>query len=390
MENQNGTNINLGKFTWIIQSFSKKNTKKLQSKSFIIGDSRWRIVVQPIEKGVEHLSLCLRISGPLPAYGWTKFAYFKLSLINQMDSEKSIVKETQQKFDSRYRIWGSSFMNLSDFYNPKQGYLINGHCIIGAHVTVSNNAFQITTPSLTNSVSIAGLTECSDETRSSTTQTESEFRSQEDFRILVPPSEESLNLNQIHFEETKSPKPSLYPSIYDDVPKEVPLIHLSEVLDINSLGLEEATFFPLLEEVCLYHPSLIKSQMKKSPKYILWAFTTLGRVIHFLKTTKAKNMDEKTHENLEHLWEEVQVFGFDLTWLEPYIQSALDVKAYLEKAEKVKNLKESVIYLEIEVRKLRTKLAVTEVDVDIARKDLEEVEIGYEERDIDAELGYEI
>ncbi|OIW05190.1 hypothetical protein TanjilG_19821 [Lupinus angustifolius] len=385
MENQHGTKINLEKFTWIIESFSKKNTKKLRSKSFVIGGCRWRIVVQPIEKGVDHLSLCLKISGPLPAYGWSKFAYFKLSLINQMDNEKSIVKETQQKFDSRYRIWGSSFMHLSDFYNPKQGYLINGHCIIAAQVAVSDHAFQITTPSLTNSISVARLIEYSEETRNSTIQTKSEFRSQEDFGIVIPPSERTHSPNHGHIN-----KPSFYPSIYDDGPKEVPVIHLSEILDINSLGPEEATFFPLLEEVCLCHPSLIESQMKKSPKYILWAFITLGQVLHFLKTTKMKNMDEKARENLECLWEEVQLFGFDLTWLEPYIQSALDVKAYLEKAEKVKNLKDIVVYLETEVRKLRTKLAIAEVDVDIARKDLEEVEMGLEERNIDAKLGYDI
>ncbi|KAE9621714.1 hypothetical protein Lal_00032909 [Lupinus albus] len=360
MENQHGTKINTEKFTWIIESFSKNNTKKLQSKSFVIGGCRWRIVMEPIEKGVEHLSLCLKISGPIPEFGCSKFAYLELSLINQMDSEKSIVKETRYKFDSRYRIWSSSFIHLSDFYNPKQGYLINGHCIIAANVTVSDNAFEVTT------------------------------KSQEDFGVVIPPSEGTTSPKQVHFEETKSPKPSLYPSIYDDGLKEVPLIHLSDVLDINSLGPEEAYFFPLLEEACLCHPSLIESQMKKSSKYILWAFTSLGQVLHFLKTTKAKNIDEEACENLECLWEEVKLFGFDLTWLEPYILSALDVKAYLEKAEKVKNLKEGVVDLEIEVRNLRTKLAFAEVEVDIARRDLEEIEKGFEERDIDAELGYEI
>ncbi|CAL0326682.1 unnamed protein product [Lupinus luteus] len=404
MENQQGTRINLEKFTWIIESFSK-NTKKLQSKSFEIGGCRWRIIMNPIGKGVDQLSLCLKVSGKLPTYRWRKFAYFKLALINQMDTERSIVRETQQKFNAGYRIWGSSFINLNDLYNPNKGYLKNNNCIIEAHVTVSDNEFQITIPCLTYSVSIAGQTEYSysEETMSSTTETELELQSQEDFGIVIPPSEETSSPNHVQFdiiklplECTQSPKqayykptaPPLYPLIYDDGPRLEPLIHLSEVLDINSLGPEEEVFFPLLEEVCFTHPSLIESLKKKSSKYILWSFTALGQVLYFLKTMKVKNMNEEACKQLECLWEEVQVFGFNLTWLEPYIQSALNVEAYLKKAEKVKNLKESVVDLEIELRMLRTKLALAEVDFEIARRDLEEVENGFEERDIYVEMGY--
>ncbi|KAE9585325.1 hypothetical protein Lal_00018253 [Lupinus albus] len=402
MENQKETKINLEKFTWMIESFSK-NTKKLQSKSFEIGGCRWRIIMNPIGKGVDQLSFCLKVSGSIPTYRWRKFAYFKLALVNQMDREKSIVRETQQKFNTGYRIWGSSFINLSDFYNPKEGYLINDKCIIEAHVTVSDNEFKITIPSLTHSVSIAAQTECSEETMSSTTQTELELQSQEDFGIVIPPLEETPSPKNLHFdiiipslEDTQSPKqpyynptaPPFYPPIYDDEPKVEPLIHLSEVLDINSLGPEEAAFFPLLEEVCLKHPSLIESLMRKSPKYILWSFIALGQVLYFLKTMKVKNMKEEACKHLQCLWEEVQLFGFNLSWLEPYIEAALNVKAYLEKAEKVKILKESVVDFEIELRKLRTKLDVAEVDLEIAMRDLEEVENGFEERDINAELGY--
>lgn len=48
--------------------------------------------MNPIKKGVEHLSLYLKVADSLPSHGNTKHAYFKLSLINQMDSEMSITK----------------------------------------------------------------------------------------------------------------------------------------------------------------------------------------------------------------------------------------------------------------------------------------------------------
>ncbi|OIW11412.1 hypothetical protein TanjilG_05183 [Lupinus angustifolius] len=316
--------------------------------------------MDPIGKSVDHLSLSLKVS------------------------------ETQQRFNTGYRIWGSSFINVIDFYNPKEGFLINDNCIIEAHVIVSDNKFNVTIPCLTHSVSIAGQTKYSEETMSSTIQTKLEETPSLEyvqFEIIKPPLEDTQSPKQTYYEPTAPP---LYPFIYDDGTKVEPLIHLSEVLNINSLGPEATPFYPLLEEVCLRHPSLIENLMRKGHEYILWSLTTLGDILYFLKTMKVKNMNEEACKHLKCLWEEAQMFGFNLTWLEPHVQSALNIKAYLEKAEKVKNLRESMIDLEIEVRKLKTKLAVIEVDLEIVRRNLEEVENGFEERDINAEMGYEI
>ena len=48
----------------------------------------------PIGKGVDHLSLYLKVAGSLPPFGWTKYAYFSLALINHMDEQKSVVRGT--------------------------------------------------------------------------------------------------------------------------------------------------------------------------------------------------------------------------------------------------------------------------------------------------------
>lgn len=166
---------------------------------------------------------------------------------------------------------------------------------------------------------------------------------------------------------------------------------LRELMDFESLGPEEleANFVPLLEEVCMWHPSLIQCQRKRTRWFRQWAFTSLGQVLHFLKRKKVKDMSEGDIKSLERLWEElVKSSGFDLDWLEPYVQSALGVKAHLERAEKVKKLKDSVVGLEIKMKKLRGELAAAEAQFEVARKGLSEVRKGFQEMNVNAPIGY--
>lgn len=88
-------------------------------------------------------------------------------------------------------------------------------------------------------------------------------------------------------------------------------------------------------------------------------------------------------KDLQILWEELETFRFDLTWLEPHVQSALGMKDYVEKAMR---LKENVVALELERERLKAKLVTNEVNLDAAR-DLLKAK-GSEEVDLDAGLGY--
>ncbi|MED6106212.1 hypothetical protein PIB30_002666 [Stylosanthes scabra] len=385
MENyQQGKEIE--KFTWVIESFSKKNTKKLRSKSFQVGGCKWQIHVHPIEKGVDYLSLYLKLGGSVPSL-WSKYVYFSFALINHMNPQKSVVKETQQKFNSGYRSWGSKFVALNDFYDPKQGYLLNNVCIIEARICVSDVAFDTNIFNNNNNNGSSSSThhsnhQTSNETLSRSTSTTTQDEDVNGRTTLQPDSDDVV----LHYVPTAPPL--LYPTIIcDHEPLVVPLVTttLSEILDVKSLAEEEQAFVPLLEEVCSWHPSLIQSQMKKSPKFIQWAFIALGQVLHFLKTTKVKDMDEKAFNKLHCLWEELQLFGFELSWLEPHVESALGMKGYLER---VKTLKENVIGLEMEMKMLRAKMAVTEIDLELAKRDLAEVQMGFEDKDMDKELGY--
>ncbi|CAJ2632155.1 unnamed protein product [Trifolium pratense] len=341
MDNQKGKSINFEPFVWKIENFSKQNTKNLRSKAFKIGGYKWRILLHPLRKNVDHFSLYLMVADSLPAYGWNRNAHFKLVLVNQIDDNRSVVKETHQKFNGGYLSWGSLFVNLSDFNDSKQGYLVNNTCIIEAHINVQASQQR-----------------------------------------------ESSN-NKVHVIETSdesSPTGSCGSSETDSSD-----LTLRDLLDLESLRNEELDFVPLLEEACVWHPSLIRSQSKRTARFKSWAFTSLGQVLHILKTSKVKDMNEETSKNLKGLWEElVMASGFDLAWLEPYVESALGMKNHVEKTLQVNKLKESMVALDSKMKKLRGELVDAEVEFEEAKRALDELSKGHIDIDLNADLCYSI
>ena len=67
----------------------------------------------------------------------------------------------------------------------------------------------------------------------------------------------------------------------------------SELMEFKGLGKIEKDFVLLLEQVCSKHPTLIESQRKinRSQRFTECSFTALGRVLHFLKTTKGEKYE---------------------------------------------------------------------------------------------------
>ncbi|KAG2683200.1 hypothetical protein I3760_10G021700 [Carya illinoinensis] len=126
------------KFTWTIENFTRLNTKKHYSDVFVVGSYKWRILIFPKGNNVDHLSMYLDVadSAALP-YGWSRYAQFSLAVVNQVHSKYSMRKETQHQFTARESDWGfTSFMPLSDLYDPTRGYLVNDTCVVEAEVAV--------------------------------------------------------------------------------------------------------------------------------------------------------------------------------------------------------------------------------------------------------------
>jgi hypothetical protein len=91
-----------------------------------------------------------------------------------------------------------------------------------------------------------------------------------------------------------------------------------------------------------------------------------------------KDMNEQACKDLQDLWDELKKFQFDLTWLEPHVQSALGLKSYVEKFLHVEKLKDDMVLL-------KEKLAAAEVNLD-GEIDLLKAK-GFKEIGLDSELG---
>lgn len=128
VENQQIEDPPISRFTWTIENLSRVSTKKLYSEIFVVGGYKWwvptasfvwvcvlcwflpiegvtvrwlmesrfvcrRILIFPRGNNVEYLSMYLDVadSAVLP-YGWTRYAQFSLSVVNQMHNKFTIRK----------------------------------------------------------------------------------------------------------------------------------------------------------------------------------------------------------------------------------------------------------------------------------------------------------
>ncbi|MED6113051.1 ubiquitinyl hydrolase [Stylosanthes scabra] len=128
-----------------------------------------------------------------------------------------------------------------------------------------------------------------------------------------------------------------------------------EQVDFKGKGVVDIVYVPLLEKVCNDHPSLLESERRRSYEYSGWAFNALGRVLHFLETTRVEEMMNNLEacEWLKMLWDEVQVFGFELSWLVPQVEFALNMEKLMREVEKLEEEKKSI---ERRIQELRMEL----------------------------------
>ncbi|XP_015951329.1 MATH domain and coiled-coil domain-containing protein At3g58360-like [Arachis duranensis] len=168
-----------------------------------------------------------------------------------------------------------------------------------------------------------------------------------------------------------------------------------ELIDFKGVAKIEKDYVELLEKACSKHPSLIEGLLKRnrSQRFIELGFTALGRVLHFLKTKKVKDMmnDDAACKELQDLWDEVEIVRFDdLTWLEPHVKSALRIKVYKVKEEMVTKLKGSVVDLEDRVESLKANVAAAKDDLEGAKMELAIAEKGFVKKDLNDELSHGI
>ncbi|CAK8537501.1 unnamed protein product [Lathyrus sativus] len=121
------------RFTWRIHGFSWINTLKLYSDVFEVGGYKWRILIFPKGNNVKnHLSMYLDVanSAKLPS-GWSSYGEFSLTVVNQINNDYSVTKDTQHRFNEQESDWGfTSFIPLSTLNDPRRRYLVNDTLVV--------------------------------------------------------------------------------------------------------------------------------------------------------------------------------------------------------------------------------------------------------------------
>ncbi|KAI4341303.1 hypothetical protein MLD38_026039 [Melastoma candidum] len=120
------------KFTWKLTNFTRLTARKCYSQIFCIGGTDWRLLFYPEGNGTSHLSVYLEVANhsTLPE-GWTRSTAFSINLVNQVNRDDSIIKGTQNEFNSNRVDWGfTTMISLSDLRDTTKGFLVNDTLIM--------------------------------------------------------------------------------------------------------------------------------------------------------------------------------------------------------------------------------------------------------------------
>ncbi|CAL8466972.1 g6508 [Coccomyxa elongata] len=132
---------NEGALTWKIHPFSRATDHKLYSPTFSAGNYPWNILMFPRgnrEGQNTAMSLYLNAADAEAApVGWNRRASFKLTVVNHLNPEQSIAKDSQHNFTGGAVDWGfTSFMPLRELLDPRKGFLVDDTITVTAHVVM--------------------------------------------------------------------------------------------------------------------------------------------------------------------------------------------------------------------------------------------------------------
>ncbi|XP_073138267.1 uncharacterized protein [Henckelia pumila] len=139
----------VGKFTWRIENFTrlKDLLKKrkitglcIKSRRFQIGNRDCRLIVYPRGQSQPpcHLSVFLEVTDSRNATSdWSCFVSHRLSVVNQRIEEKSVTKESQNRYSKAAKDWGwREFVTLTSLFDQDSGFLVQDTVIFSAEVLI--------------------------------------------------------------------------------------------------------------------------------------------------------------------------------------------------------------------------------------------------------------
>ncbi|XP_044472461.1 uncharacterized protein LOC123201075 [Mangifera indica] len=139
----------MGKFTWRIENFTrlKDILKKrkitglcIKSRRFQIGNRDCRLIVYPRGQSQPpcHLSVFLEVMDSRnTSSDWSCFVSHRLSVVNQRMEEKSVTKESQNRYSKAAKDWGwREFVTLTSLFDQDSGFLVQDTVVFSAEVLI--------------------------------------------------------------------------------------------------------------------------------------------------------------------------------------------------------------------------------------------------------------
>ncbi|EYU25562.1 hypothetical protein MIMGU_mgv1a023863mg [Erythranthe guttata] len=124
-----------------IESFSvlqKYGIKKYETKEFVTGDYKWRLIFKFNGKDSDYISVNLAMADTtsLPT-NWEVNALFSVFLFNQISDNYLSSTGRTRCFQATKSEWGiSKFISRKVLSDPSNGYIIDDSCVFGAQVFV--------------------------------------------------------------------------------------------------------------------------------------------------------------------------------------------------------------------------------------------------------------
>ncbi|KAM1313310.1 uncharacterized protein LOC126604096 [Malus sylvestris] len=139
----------MGKFNWRIENFTrlKDLLKKrkitglcIKSRRFQIGNRDCRLIVYPRGQSQPpcHLSVFLEVTDARnTSSDWSCFVSHRLSVVNQRMEEKSVTKESQNRYSKAAKDWGwREFVTLTSLFDQDSGFLVQDTVVFSAEVLI--------------------------------------------------------------------------------------------------------------------------------------------------------------------------------------------------------------------------------------------------------------
>ena len=130
-------------FRWKVQNLESL-PQRMHSEEFFLGaenEHNWRLLLFPHgNTSKRHMALYLEIPGVgTKPYTWSRYAEFRLGIINQKDIRKSKFQESRKTYRREVQDWGfGEFILLKDL-NEETGFMVDNTVIMEVRIEVKKN-----------------------------------------------------------------------------------------------------------------------------------------------------------------------------------------------------------------------------------------------------------